>query len=67
MFSKSDLTHTPDGVTIRLIIVVRVPIVQVGIPRILCIVTVRSSRPVIVSHKYSSLSILPKFRWMNRL
>ncbi len=43
------LTNTPDGVVIRLIIVVRVPIVLVRVPRVLGIVTVRSTRPVIVS------------------
>jgi len=43
ILAKSGLTNTTYRVVIRLIIVVRVPIVQVGVPRILRIVTVRST------------------------
>lgn len=45
------LTDTTNRVVIRLSIVVRVPIVLIGVPRILRIVTVRSARPEIVSRK----------------
>ena len=51
------LTDTADGVRISLIIVVRVPVVLVRVPRILRGIAVRGTRPVIVSRKYSPLLI----------
>ena len=61
ILSKSWASDTTDGVAIRLIVVVRVPIVLIDVPGILRIVTVGSTRPEIVSCKDLSLLISTQF------